>query len=65
MLSPSPYDDYRSSADFWVCFCWMSVLFLGFCFLSGFWDGMMAVCYLFSWTAHLVCSQGIPTLLGG
>jgi hypothetical protein len=23
-------------ADFWVCPCWVGVLFLGFCFLYGF-----------------------------
>lgn len=35
----------------------MDVLILGFCFLSGFLEKMLAVCSLLCW---LVCSQGMP-----
>lgn len=44
--------------DTWFCFCWVRVLFLGFCFLSRFWETVMALCCLigyFLWT----CSPGL------
>lgn len=38
----------------------MDVFSLGFCFLSGFPESMMPVCFMFSWSAQLLCSQGLP-----
>lgn len=52
-------------ANFLVCLCWVSVLFIGFCFLSGFSESLMAVCCLFYWPAQLMCSQGMPAGAGG
>jgi hypothetical protein len=31
-------------ADFWICLCWVGVLFFSFCFLSAFSECVMAVC---------------------
>lgn len=51
-----------SICDF--CLCWVDVLFLDFCFLSGFSESV-AMCCLFSWPAQLVCSQGMFAGVGG
>lgn len=45
----------RSSADFWVCLCWVGVLFPGFCFLEVFIEcWLCATCFtcLLSWCVH-------------
>lgn len=45
----------RSSADFWVCLCWVGVLFPGFCLLEVFNEcWLCAACFtcLLSWCVH-------------
>jgi hypothetical protein len=32
--------------DIWSCLCWVGVLFIGLCFLSGCEKSMVAVCCL-------------------
>ena len=32
-------------ADFWICLCWVGILFLGFCFLSRFLKSLMVFAY--------------------
>lgn len=46
-------------------FCWIGVLFLGFCFPYEFSESVMVVCCLFYWLAQLVCSQVMPSGVGG
>jgi hypothetical protein len=51
------------SADFRICLCWRAViLFLSFCFLSGFLWTMIDVCHLFSWPGQMVCSECLLVL---
>lgn len=44
---------------------WIGVLFLGFCFPYEFSESMMAVYFLFYWLAQLMCSQVMPSGVGG
>lgn len=50
-------------SDFWVCLllgvCFVFVL----CFLSGFLESVIAVCFLFYWPAQLMCSQACLMVL--
>lgn len=54
----------------WFSFSWVGVLFLNFCFLSGFLENMIAICYPvgnflpFPWPSQLVDSQGMPAGIG-
>ena len=52
-------------ADFWICLFWVDVLFLGFCFLSGFFQHAMVLCCLFFWPVQLACSWGMHADVGG
>lgn len=38
-------------ANFWICLCWVSALFLGFCFLSKCLESIMTL----FWQVQLVC----------
>jgi hypothetical protein len=31
--------------DVWICLCWVGGLFLVFCFLSGFSESVVALCF--------------------
>lgn len=46
-----------TGADSWVCLFWVAILFLCVCFYSRFAESVMAVCFLFFWSAQLLCSQ--------
>lgn len=50
---------------FWICLCWVSGLFLGSCFLSGFSKRVMTLRCLFSWPIQLVCLGGMLTDVEG
>ena len=49
----------------YCCCCSVGVFLLGFCFLSGFWQSVMTVYYLFSWPGQAGCSHGMPVGGGG
>lgn len=51
--------------DLSVCLCWTGILFLGFCFFSGFSESLMVVCCSFYWPAQQLWAQVMPVGVGG
>lgn len=49
--------------DFLVCLSWLDIKFFGFCFLSAFYESVMAVCCLIYCLSVLML--GIPAGVGG
>lgn len=47
------------------CLGWMGVCSLGFCFLSGFSESVMAECCLFYYSGKLIYFQGMLAGTGG
>lgn len=43
--------------DFWVCLCWVGVLFIDLCFYTGFSESVLAMCCLLYLPALLVWSR--------